>query len=121
MTLFNVFQCLSDQWFAANIGQKQLPTSPQFSVVNPACSMLGDRLRAGTIGRGWLQTGGMVTEEMGRWATKKRRAKARRQDGGAGNRTLVRISFQNCVYVRRLDSVPSSRAGNRPTFPRSIS
>src|SRR4051794_2846572 len=23
-------------------------------------------------------------------------------DGGAGNRTLVRVSFQNCVYVCRL-------------------
>jgi len=43
------------------------------------------------------------------------------RDGGAGNRTLVRISFQNHVYVRRPDFVPSLRAGVEPTFPKSIS
>ena len=42
-------------------------------------------------------------------------------DGGAGNRTLVRIGIPNCVYVRRRDFVPSLRAGNQPTFPKPIS
>jgi hypothetical protein len=42
-------------------------------------------------------------------------------DGGAGNRTLVRVSFQNRVYVRRLDFLPSLRAGVEPAFPKSIS
>ncbi len=46
---------------------------------------------------------------------------ARRWDGGAGNRTLVRISFRNGVYVRRPEFSPSPRAGNRPTFPQPIS
>ena len=53
--------------------------------------------------------------------TKKRRAEIARRDGGAGNRTLVRIGVRNCVYVRRLEFSPSPRAGNRPTFPRSSS
>jgi len=42
-------------------------------------------------------------------------------DGGAGNRTLVRIGIPNCVYVRRRDFMPSLRAGNQPTFPKPIS
>ena len=42
-------------------------------------------------------------------------------DGGAGNRTLVRIGIQNRVYVRRQDFLPSPRAGNQPTCPGSIS
>ena len=42
-------------------------------------------------------------------------------DGGAGNRTLVRVSFQNRVYVRRLDFLPSPRSAVEPTSPRSIS
>jgi hypothetical protein len=42
-------------------------------------------------------------------------------DGGAGNRTLVRVSFQNRVYVCRLDSLPSLRSGIEPTSPKPIS
>jgi hypothetical protein len=41
--------------------------------------------------------------------------------GGAGNRTLVRVSFQNCVYVCRLDFSPSLRSGIEPTSPEPIS
>ena len=41
--------------------------------------------------------------------------------GGAGNRTLVRVSFQNRVYVRRLDFLPSPRSAVEPTSPRPIS
>ena len=41
--------------------------------------------------------------------------------GGAGNRTLVRVSIQNRVYVRRLGFLPSPRAGAEPTSPRPIS
>jgi hypothetical protein len=42
-------------------------------------------------------------------------------DGGAGNRTLVRVSFQNRVYVRRLAFLPSLRSGVKPTSPKPIS
>ena len=42
-------------------------------------------------------------------------------DGGAGNRTLVRVSIQNRVYVRRLVFLPSPRVGAEPTSPRPIS
>ena len=45
----------------------------------------------------------------------------RRFNGGAGNRTLVRVSFQNRVYVRRLDFLPSLRSGVEPTSPEPIS
>jgi hypothetical protein len=41
--------------------------------------------------------------------------------GGAGNRTLVRVSFQNCVYVCRLDFMPSLQSGIEPTSPKPIS
>ena len=41
--------------------------------------------------------------------------------GGAGNRTLVRVSFQNRFYVRRLDFLPSLRIGIEPTSPKPIS
>ena len=41
--------------------------------------------------------------------------------GGAGNRTLVRVSFQNHVYVRRLDFLPSLQSGIEPTSPKPIS
>jgi hypothetical protein len=41
--------------------------------------------------------------------------------GGAGNRTLVRVSFQNRVYVRRLDFLPSPQSGIEPTSPKPIS
>ena len=41
--------------------------------------------------------------------------------GGAGNRTLVRVSFQNRVYVRRLDFLPSLQSGIEPTSPKPIS
>jgi len=44
-----------------------------------------------------------------------------RGDGGAGNRTLVRVSFQNRVYVRRLAFLPSLRSGVKPTSPKPIS
>jgi hypothetical protein len=44
-----------------------------------------------------------------------------RPDGGAGNRTLVRVSFQNCVYVCRLDFMPSLQSGIEPTSPKPIS
>ena len=40
-----------------------------------------------------------------------------RRDGGAGNRTLVRVSFQNRVYVRRLVFLPLPRDGAEPTSP----
>ena len=43
------------------------------------------------------------------------------RDGGAGNRTLVRVSFQNHVYVRRLDFLPSLQSGIEPTSPKPIS
>jgi hypothetical protein len=42
-------------------------------------------------------------------------------DGGAGNRTLVRVSFQNHVYVRRLDFLPSLQSAVGPTSPKPIS
>ena len=42
-------------------------------------------------------------------------------DGGAGNRTLVRVSIQNRVYVRRLVFLPSPRVGAEPTSPRPSS
>ena len=42
-------------------------------------------------------------------------------DGGAGNRTLVRVSFQNRVYVCRLDFMPSLQSGIEPTSPKPIS
>jgi hypothetical protein len=42
-------------------------------------------------------------------------------NGGAGNRTLVRVSFQNCVYVCRLDFLPSLRSGIEPTPLKPIS
>ena len=38
-------------------------------------------------------------------------------DGGAGNRTLVRVSARNHVYVRRLGFLPSPRVGAEPTSP----
>ena len=38
-------------------------------------------------------------------------------DGGAGNRTLVRVSIQNRVYVCRLDFLPSLGSGVEPTSP----
>ena len=38
-------------------------------------------------------------------------------DGGAGNRTLVRVSFQNCVYVCRLDFPPSLQSRYRADLP----
>jgi len=38
-------------------------------------------------------------------------------DGGAGNRTLVRVSVRNRVYVRRLGFLPSPRVGAEPTSP----
>ncbi len=41
--------------------------------------------------------------------------------GGAGNRTLVRVSVQNRVYVRRLVFLPSPRVGAEPTSPRPSS
>ena len=41
----------------------------------------------------------------------------RSRDGGAGNRTLVRVSFRNRVYVRRLGFLPSPRGGAEPTSP----
>jgi len=41
--------------------------------------------------------------------------------GGAGNRTLVRVSFQNCVYVCRPDFMPSLQSGIEPTSPKPIS
>ena len=41
--------------------------------------------------------------------------------GGAGNRTLVRIRFQNHVYVRRLAFSPSPWSGVEPTISGSIS
>ena len=41
--------------------------------------------------------------------------------GGAGNRTLVRVSFQNRVYVRRLDFLPSLQIGIEPTSLKPIS
>ncbi len=41
--------------------------------------------------------------------------------GGAGNRTLVRVSFQNYVYVCRLDFMPSLQSGIEPTSPKPIS
>ncbi len=44
-----------------------------------------------------------------------------RPDGGAGNRTLVRVSFQNRVYVCRLDFMPSLQSGIEPTSPKPIS
>ena len=40
-----------------------------------------------------------------------------RCDGGAGNRTLVRVSFRNGVYVRRSGFLPLPRGGARPTSP----
>jgi hypothetical protein len=42
-------------------------------------------------------------------------------DGGAGNRTLVRVSIQNCVYVCRLDFMPSLQSGIEPTSLKPIS
>ena len=45
----------------------------------------------------------------------------RSRDGGAGNRTLVRVSVQNRVYVRRLVFLPSPRVGAEPTSPWSSS
>ncbi len=42
-------------------------------------------------------------------------------DGGAGNRTLVRMSLQNRVYVRRLNFLPSRPVGVEPTSRPPIS
>ena len=48
-----------------------------------------------------------------------------RPDGGAGNRTLVRVRLQNRFYVRRLDFNPVSldrhRAGLPSDHPRWLS
>ena len=90
------------------------------STADGICGELGERV-ADAEGTRTLLRHARSSQSRAEHRNDRRRAASRLKppavlcDGGAGNRTLVRVSFQNRVYVRRLVFLPLPRGGAEPT------